>query len=154
MSANWTPFFQAVTGIGTLLIALVAYLHSRRSFRLQSINLYISNWRELSRIYLQSERASSAFAKLSDKSSSQGGDDVNFLIFMYINQGLLAYYAWKFGALPKDELLAEHRAIWQTIAGHRERAKIFLHSESYPKKFVQLFEKSENEPMMRGGINA
>jgi hypothetical protein len=130
---------QAVGGIGAVLIAVVAYLHSRRSFQLEAITLYVSNWRELSRLYLESERAKSAFASLSGKSAAQT-DDASFLLFMYLNQALLAYYSWRFGALPRHEMIDEMRAVWQIIATHRERAKGFLRVESYPIEFVRLFE--------------
>jgi hypothetical protein len=132
---------QAFTGAGVMLVALVAYWHSRRTFQLQSINLYISNWRDISRTFLQSERARDALAKLSPKAESQA-EDVTLVIFIYINQALLAYYAWRFGALPKNELTEEFRSIWQVLANSLEKTKVLLHSESYPPRFVAMFEEA------------
>ncbi|MEQ1613025.1 MAG: hypothetical protein ABL904_09765 [Hyphomicrobiaceae bacterium] len=149
-AVDWSVVFQAVGGIGAMLIAIIAYVHSRRTFQLQAITLYVSNWRELSRLYLENDRAAGAFAKLSGKSAAQT-DDVNFLIFMYINQALLAYYSWRFGALPRHEMIDEFRAIWQIIAAHQDRAKHFLHVESYPIGFVKLFE-SVAEKAVSGGV--
>jgi hypothetical protein len=152
-AVDWSVIFQALGGIGAMLIALIAYFHSRRSFQLQAVSLYVSNWRELSRLYIESDRAKAAFAQLSGKSASQT-DDASFLVFIYINQALLAYYSWRFGALPRHEMCDEFRAIWQIIAAYRDRAKTFLHSESYPIKFVRLFERVGDEQFARGPANA
>lgn len=141
MSLDWAAIAQFITGFATFAIAWVAFQHSRKSFQLQSITLYISHWRELNRLFLESERARSARARLAGKSDSEF-EDVNSLIFIYINQALLAYYAWRFGAMPHNEMEAEFEAIWNTVLPFRARTHEFLHSESFPCRFVQMFEKA------------
>ncbi|HWA23754.1 MAG TPA: hypothetical protein VG735_15275 [Caulobacterales bacterium] len=138
MSIDYSFVFQALTGLGTLLIAWIAYEHSRRSFQFQSVNLYINGWRELSLFYVENERARAAFARMSNQSADQA-DDVTFLTFLYLNQALLAYYAGKFGAMPRHEVRAEMSDIWRVIGGQAERAKALVASTSYPPKFKAMF---------------
>ena len=88
----------AIPGIATLVLAILAYLHSRRTQQLQAINFYIGNWRELNRLFLQNDRARSVRASLVDQVASEQSD-LNALVAIYINQALLAYYSWKFGVL-------------------------------------------------------
>ena len=141
LSLDWSAIAQFTTGLGTFAIAWVAYVHSRRSFQLQSITLYISHWRELNRLFLECDRARSARARLAGKSDTMV-EDVDALIFIYINQALLAYYAWRFRAMPYDEMEAEFEAIWVTLQLFHEQTIIFLKSESFPKRFITMFEQA------------
>jgi len=141
LSLDWSALAQFITGFGTFAIAWVAFAHSRRSFQLQSITLYIKHWRELNRLFLESDRARSARARLAGKTEGEF-EDVDSLIFMYINQALLAYYSWRFGAMPYGEMEAEFEAIWVTLQAFHERTIVFLHSESFPKRFVAMFEEA------------
>jgi len=136
---------QTITGIGMIAVAAVAYFHSRRSQRLQAVNLYISYWRELNRLFLENSHAREARAQLMNRKATEI-DDVAALVSIYINQALLAYYTWRFGVLPTHELMDEFKAIWAILHNRAGIATKFLATESYPKKFVKMFSNSGGLP--------
>lgn len=137
----WSLIAQAVTGVGAFAIAAVAFYHSRKMQRLEAINQYIGRWRELNRLSIESERLRLAQAQLAGLESPPADADVGYLCSIYVNQALAAWYTWRFGGLPRVELNAEFDAIWATVARRADVTSAMIHAESFPPRFVAMFEE-------------
>ncbi len=109
------------------------------------MNFYISNWREMNRLFLQNDRARNIRAALVDEVASEHSD-LNAVVAIYINQALLAYYTWKFGVLALKELNEEFRSIWGVLSRRQDAAVELLSTESYPKKFTGMFLEFKPQP--------
>ncbi len=135
---NWSLFFSAINSVGLLALAFIAYLHSRRVLRLQAIGQYIGYWRELDRLLLESPNANRALNQLLGREGSDS-DSLRHLIFIYINQALVAHYATRFGDLPARERNDEYRAIWRILSHQKDLADKLVRSESFPQAFIDQF---------------
>ena len=141
---------QTLIGVGLFAVAAVGYVYSRRAQRFDAINLYIGYWRELNRLFLESDRARTVRAMLQDRQPSDTSDQVS-LIGMYVNQALVAYYTWRYGGLPKYNLEAEYKGVWAILAKRAEMTIAFVKDEpSFPRGFVDSFLRLAPAPKEAG----
>jgi len=105
---------QTLIGVGLFAVAAVGYVYSRRAQRFDAINLYIGYWRELNRLFLESDRARTVRAMLQDRQPSDTSDQVS-LIGIYVNQALVAYYTGVTAAFPSMTWKRNTRAFGRSL---------------------------------------
>jgi len=132
--------FGIIMGLATVSISAFGFFHSKRAQKLQAINLYISNWRQMNGLFLENTRARNARAALANRHPTEL-DDIYALVAIYINQALLAYYAWTSEVMPTNERDEEFKHIWMTLSSRAHVVNGLLHSEGYPERFVELFSR-------------